>query len=105
MLLRGRLFAISFLLGLAVAGCATREIRPANSRPFSFSSDAFSFANELAWEYSFDNQSHWHAARRSPKPDYSLHCFVVARSARQFFQCARFDATLPVANDAAYRRI
>jgi hypothetical protein len=105
MLLRVRGSTFSFLLALLLGGCATREIRPANNRAFSFAEDGFAFANELAWEYSFDARGNWHATKRAPKPDYSLHCFVVARSARQFFQYARFEPSQPKANEAAYRRL
>src|SRR6185503_9427328 len=37
--------------------------------------------------------------------DYTHHCFVVARSARQFFQHARFDLSEPVSDDRTYREL
>jgi hypothetical protein len=43
--------------------------------------------------------------QRQPKPDYALHCFAVARGARQFFQQARFDAGLPRADESTYRAL
>jgi hypothetical protein len=38
-------------------------------------------------------------------PDYSHHCFVVVRAARQFWWHARFDPSLPRTDTAAYRRL
>lgn len=72
---------------------------------FDFSRDTFAFANELVWSYSFDAKGRWTAHAREPKPDYSLHCFVLARSAEQFFKFARFDPQQPVAENAAYRKL
>lgn len=95
---------IGFLL--TFCGCATsRQIHPANSRPFSFQTDTFGYANELVWEYGFDANGKWKGHPRQPKPDYTHRCFVVARSARQFFQFARFDASLPKADEATYRKL
>lgn len=81
-------------------------LEPANSRPFNFPADSFSFNNDLVWEYHFDRETG--AIRTTsvePKPDYTHHCFVVARSARQFFQFAKFDASRPPLTDDAYRRL
>ncbi len=78
---------------------------PSCWRRFDFSRDTFAFANELIWEYGFDAQGHWVAHARQPKPDYALHCFVVARSVDQFFKFARFDPQQPVADDAVYRKL
>jgi hypothetical protein len=72
---------------------------------FNFSRDSFAFANDLVWSYSFDAQGRWTAHARDPKPDYSLHCFVLARSSEQFFKFARFDPQQPIADDATYRRL
>src|SRR5262249_38046612 len=47
----------------------------------------------------------WVHNRREPEPDYTHHCFVVARSARQFFENAKFDPTQPIAGEADYRRL
>jgi hypothetical protein len=71
---------------------------------FRFDRDTFAFANELVWEY------HWDPEKRAmitapgqPPPTYWHRCFVLARSARQFFYHARFDPSQPVADAAAYR--
>ncbi len=91
------------LLLALLCGCATP--RPfVGSRPFDFQKDTFAYPNELVWEYHFDPKGKWVHQRREPPPDYTHHCFVVARSARQFFQNAKFDASLPVTDDATYRR-
>lgn len=79
---------------------------PANDRPFDFARDTFAFVNELEWNY-----------RRNPvtgevTPDgsnrasvYTKRCFVLARSARQFYQFARFEPGQPPAGEADYRRL
>ncbi len=76
----------------------------ARSSAFSFQRDTFAFANELDWEYHYDSNGKWVSQRRRPKPDYTLHCFVVARSCRQFFEHARFDPSRPPADEKTYRR-
>ena len=94
-----------FVLVLALlCGCAAHTPF-VGSRPFDFQKDTFAYANELVWEYHFDPNGKWVHQRREPPPDYTHHCFVVVRSARQFFQNAKFDPTLPVADDATYRRL
>jgi hypothetical protein len=75
------------------------------ARPFDFQKDTFAYANELVWEYHFDADGKWVHERREPQPDYTHHCFVVARSARQFFENATFDPAQPVASEETYRRL
>jgi hypothetical protein len=96
---------IWFIGALLLAGCATQPPRGCSDRKFAFEQDTFSFANELVLEYSFDEAGKATVHKREPKPDYTLHCFVVARSSRQFFDHARFDPTLPKTNNAAYRAL
>jgi hypothetical protein len=105
-LIRGGL-AAGLAVGLALCGCAGPDSQFRSSeRRFLFDRDTLAFANELVWRYDFDPQTGATThTRRKPTPDYTHHCFVVARSARQFFQHARFDATLPKADDATYRRL
>ncbi len=91
---------------LLLCGCATShpdktEVR----RPFNFQTDTFAYPNDLVWEYHFDEHGKWVSHARHPKPDYTHHCFVVARSARQFFEHARFDPTLPAADADTYRQL
>ena len=78
---------------LLLAGCASPHPQvSADGRRFTFGQDSFAYSNELAWHYEFDpvNGKTTHV-RQEPKPDYTLHCFVVTRAARQFFDNARFD--------------
>jgi len=69
-----------------------------------FEQDTFAYANGLVWEYHFDERGNWTYHSREPKSDYTHHCFVVARSAKQFFQNASFDPALPKADSATYQR-
>jgi hypothetical protein len=71
-----------------------------------FGEDTFAYRNDLVWIYYMDPATDkWTHRPREPKPDYTHHCFVVARAARQFFQHARFDPSQPVADAETYRRL
>jgi hypothetical protein len=73
------------------------------SRPFDFSSETFSYVNELVWEYFFDTKTgQGTAQKRNPPPTYAHHCFVVVRSARQFFLHAVFEPNLAPVEDHEY---
>jgi hypothetical protein len=95
----------SLLALLLTVGCATAQVPPP-SQGFAFAQDTFAFANELLWEYHFDPEtdkaSH---INRQPKPAYHHRCFVLARSARQFFECAHFDPHQPIATADTYRKL
>ncbi|HLX68792.1 MAG TPA: hypothetical protein VKV04_04110 [Verrucomicrobiae bacterium] len=95
------LLLVTLLLGLC--GCASTPL--VSPRPFNFQTDTFSFPNDLIWEYHYDANGKWVHNRREPQPDYTHHCFVVARSARQFFENARFDTNQPIATEAEYRHL
>src|SRR5262249_26699231 len=70
-----------------LAGCATPPRNCVGTpRPFNFEHDSFAYSNQLVWEYHHDEHGKWVSHAREPKPDYTHHCFVVARSARQFFE-------------------
>jgi hypothetical protein len=101
------IWGLAVLLGLALlSGCATDpKAHSISSRPFDFNRDTFAYPNELVWEYFFDTNGVWTTRRREPKPTYALHCVVVARSARQFFDYARFDPQQPVADENTYRKL
>jgi hypothetical protein len=91
---------------LLLAACSTRRpAQAANARPFQFQTDTFAYANELVWEYYYDEAGRWQHRKNEEEPDYTHHCFVVARSARQFFQHAQFDASLPKSDDESYLRL
>jgi hypothetical protein len=75
-------------------------------RNFQFERDTFAFAHELVWQYRFDPVTGAMTTFRTvPPPTYYHRCFVMARSTRQFFDHARFDAGLPLAEDQAYRKL
>lgn len=95
--------AAVFATVILLSGCATPK--PVSEKHFDFSCDTFAFSNELVWEYHFNANGKWSAQKHEPVPDYAQHCFVVARSARQFFANARFDASQPVADETVYREL
>jgi hypothetical protein len=75
-------------------------------RSFQFERDTFTFANELVWQYRFDPKTGaMSVAPNDPPPTYSHRCFVLVRSARQFFYHARFEPGAPVAEPGVYRRL
>jgi len=88
---RTRLVVGAVAASLAVGGCVSAPPTPTTSGPddrrtvpgFSFERDTFAFPNEV----------------RAHHPDqedlYAHYCFVLARSLRQFFRFARFDAAAP----------
>ena len=98
--------ALSAVLILFAGGCASPELRSFSPpRKFVFEKDTFSFANQLEKEHHYDANGEWLAEKVEPKPDYSLHCFVVSRSALQFFEHARFAPELPRTDDGSYREL
>ena len=97
--------AYALLLLPLLAGCTTQKAQTP-SRPFLFYHDSFSFSNQLVWEYRFDDATgKTTTVRRNPPADYSHHCFVVARAARQFLDHAQFAPDQPVTTDAKYREL
>ena len=105
MLFRPLLLLMAVLL-LAGSGCASRSPQAGSNRPFDFRRDTFAYTNELVWAYSINpetKEQSWHLRNKSP--EYSHHCFVMVRSARQFWWHARFDPARPTADEAAYRRL
>ena len=80
---------------------------PAGRRDsFQFERDTFTFANELIWQYRFDPKTGaMTVSPNDPPPTYSHRCFVVVRSARQFFYHARFEPDASAADPAVYRRL
>jgi len=74
------------------------------TRPFQFERDTFTFSNELVWEYRFDPLTgEMTTLTNDPPPTYSHRCFVMVRSARQFFYHARFEPAGAVLERANYR--
>jgi hypothetical protein len=98
-------FLIFSLLLSFCAGCTTSQPASSPPRHFDFSKDTFAYANGLVWEYRYDQNGKWTTRRREPPPSYSQHCFVVSRTACQFFENARFDPSRPKTDEATYRRL
>ncbi|MEO5802104.1 MAG: hypothetical protein ABIR24_01135 [Verrucomicrobiota bacterium] len=104
--MRFRLAVLVFTLATIFSGCATANLeRASRPRVFDFEKDSFGYPNELVWEYFFDTEGKWKSRRREPKPDYTHHCFVVAHSAKQFFQNAQFVPEKPLVDEVAYREL
>ncbi len=94
------------VLLLALGGCAELRFGDASyERPFRFDDDTFIFANELVWTYRTGPDGKWAAEAREPEPSYTHRCFVLARSARQFFQHARFDPSQPAPEEGQLRAL
>jgi hypothetical protein len=99
--------ALALCVALLLSGCAGQSSRYRSlDRPFAFGHDTFSYPNDLVWVYYRDpDTGEFRHRKREVRPDYTHHCFVVARAARQFFQHARFDPAQPVADEATYRKL
>jgi hypothetical protein len=99
------------LLGALGLGACHGEALPERQPPeairssFDFQRDTFAFANETVFEYNIPPSKGAPKPRHEANSDYTLHCFVMARSARQFFQHARFDPTQRKVTDAAYAEL
>ena len=94
---------LPLLLG---SGCATPQASREAGRPFEFARDTFAYPNETRWLYGVDPATGKQTAvSKASVPDYTLHCFVMARAAKQFFLHARFAPELPAPEDAALRRL
>ncbi|NBV21649.1 MAG: hypothetical protein EBS05_06975 [Proteobacteria bacterium] len=73
---------------------------------FDFHRDTFAYANETKWVYSVDPITGRQVSTpRVPEPSYALHCFAMARTARQFWWHARFDPSLAAPDEATCRRL
>jgi hypothetical protein len=98
--------ALRCLLLALFCGCAELHFeRVSYERPFRFEADTLAFANELVWSYRPGRDGSWRSESREPAPGYTHECFVLARSARQFFQHARFEPAAPAPDDAALRAL
>jgi hypothetical protein len=76
------------------------------ARSFLFERDTFAFAHELVWQYRFDPATgEMTTFRTNPPPTYFHRCFVMVRSARQFFYHARFEPRLLAVEAQAYRKL
>ncbi len=75
-------------------------------RRFQFERDTLAFANELVWEYCCDPATGKTTTfRNEPAPTYAHRCFVMVRSARQFFYHARFASAEPAVGEQIYQAL
>ena len=100
-------WVLALLASALLCGCAASKPRAdAFPRPFAFGQDTMAYSNELFWVYKVEPETGRTTHEdRQPKPTYALHCFVVAKSARKFFQHARFDTNLPPPDAATCRTL
>lgn len=92
---------------LICVGTLTLLTFKVESRAFNPTTDVFSFSNELYFDYKpteSDDVNISHQAKRKI-PDYSRHCFILTRSALQFYKFAEFRPDLPKVSDAKYCKI
>ncbi len=93
------------LLVTLLCGCASGARTHGAPRAFDFQTDTFAYPNQLVWEYSGATNGQCRTHHREPKPSYALHCFVLARSAVQFYQHARFEPQAQAPDQGTYRRL
>jgi len=69
---------------------AVASARPSTTTPaFRFDRDTFAFANQTVFEY---REGHAYARKSKQRGDvYNRRCFVLCRTATQFYKFARFD--------------
>jgi len=77
---------------LLVSGCAHRLPEKEAVRRFSYQTDRFAYANETVWTYENGRPVQVRGGKAdSGDHSYTTHCFVVTRSAVQFWKFARFE--------------
>jgi hypothetical protein len=59
--------------------------------PFHYATDTFAFGNETVWNYVNGDVQADSSKAKKEKRDYTRRCFVVTRSAVQFWKFARFE--------------
>jgi hypothetical protein len=90
--------------GLLLGGCASVPLQP-GPRAFDPQRDSFAFSNDIIWQLPTQIAQNGGLPPAPGRADYHQHCVVVARSSRQFFVHARFDALQPPVDDDAYRKL
>jgi hypothetical protein len=91
------------LVAGAVLACAGAGAAP--PRDFAFDRDTFAYGNDLVWEYAPDGNGGLNGRSRGVDPDYARYCFVLARTARQFFGHARFAPERAAVDAETYRAL
>ena len=67
------------------------ELSCGREERFDFDRDTLSFANETEWAYNLDPLTGRQVTQwKEPRPSYTLRCFVLVRTVKQFFLHARF---------------
>lgn len=92
--------AIAVALLLAVSACASGRPGPAGARAYNLERDSFAFPNEAIWTRPALAQGAAVAGS-----SYHHRCFVLARSARQFYLHARFEPERSAVAAPAYRAL
>lgn len=96
---------VAALVAAVLAGCAHPPASTPAGEPLRFERDTLAYPNELRHEYGYDADGEWRSWPRTPVPDYTLHCFALVRTVRQFFGHARFEPDRPVADPETYREL
>jgi hypothetical protein len=100
-----RLLILSLLLS-TLTGAANVAETAHFATGFQFARDTFAYTNQLTWVYEVDPVAGTTTAHAIvPKPPYTLRCVVLARTARQFFEHARFEPNEPRTCRAGYRQL
>ncbi len=105
---RPQLVLLLAVLVLSLGGCVISTVPRLedNAKSFHFEQDSLSFANELDWIYRPNPVTgKMDFTHVEPEPDYIHRCFVVVKTAKQFFLHASFDATAPKADEKTYRAL
>jgi len=90
------------VIALAAVLCGGCAYPRKGERRFEFSSDSFSFSNELRWQYDFTESGEPITRKSEPAPEFSLRCFPMVRAAREFFYHAEFRPDAPKATEEQY---
>jgi hypothetical protein len=96
---------VAVAASLLLAGCCSCPSPRDAPRPFQFQHDTVAFANELRWDYRFNSEGRWVGTPRQPAPEYSNHCFMLARAAKQFFWNAKFAPEQPKLSGGRYEQL
>jgi hypothetical protein len=105
---RPQIVFLAFLIAFPFfsAACAGQPVATPAPRPFNYATDTFAFGNETVWNY-VNGAVQADSSKSAPKKrDYTRRCFVVTRSAVQFWKFARFDPkAAPLSRDRLAARI
>ena len=87
-------WVFGLIILIFVSGC--HSLPPKETAvPFSFEKDRFYFKNQTEWNYIDGIKRRDLGRKPASEREYTVHCFVMSRSAVQFWKFARFDPNLP----------